>query len=199
MIGHLRGRLLKSAPERVLVDVGGVGYAVRVPLSTYYELEKRDPDGEVELLIHTQVREDAIELFGFLTEEEKVLFEKLISVSGIGPRLAQGILSGIAPADLLACLAGGDVPRLLRIPGVGKKTAERMVLELRDSARTLSSTLVTSGTARPSAQEDLVAALLGLGYRRNEAERAAAAATAADPDADLAVLLRAALKRLAKV
>jgi len=199
VIGHLRGRLLKSSPERVLVDVGGVGYAVRIPLSTYYELEKRDRDCEVELLIHTQVREDAIELFGFLTEEEKVLFEKLISVSGIGPRLAQGILSGIAPADLLSCLAGGDVPRLLRVPGVGKKTAERMVLELRDSAQLLAAAATASGSARPPIEEDLVGALLSLGYRRSEAQRAAQAVLAEDPEGEIAALLRAALKRLAKV
>lgn len=199
MIGHLRGRLLSSSPERVLVDVGGVGYAVRVPLSTYYELEKRDPRAEVELLIHTQVREDAIELFGFSTERERTLFEKLISVSGIGPRLAQGILSGMAAEDLLTCLSSGDVHRLVRIPGVGKKTAERLVLELRESASSLRGAPAADEPARAEPAEDLIAALLSLGYRRSEVERAAAAALAEDPEGELPELLRATLKRLSKV
>lgn len=198
MIGHLRGRLLRSSPERVVLDVGGVGYAVRVPLSTYWELEKRAPRAEVELLIHTHVREDAIELFGFSTEQERLLFEKLISVSGIGPRLGQGILSGMAAEDLLACLASGDVGRLVRIPGVGKKTAERLILELRDSARSLAGAAAEQ-PLRATPEEDLVAALLNLGYRRNEVERAAAAAVTDDPEGELADLLRATLKRLSKV
>ena len=130
VIGHLRGTLLKSAPEGVLLDVQGVGYAVNVPLSTFYELEKSGVGSEIGLHIHTHAREDVLALYGFWSEREKQLFEKLIAVNGIGPRLAQVILSGMAPDDLLAALAVGDTARLTTIPGVGKKTAERMVLEL---------------------------------------------------------------------
>jgi Holliday junction DNA helicase RuvA len=202
VIGWLRGHLRSVAPGRVLLDVGGVGYAVRTSLSTYYELERLGLGAQAELRIHTHVREDALELFGFASEEEQALFERLIGVSGIGPRLAQGILSGMAPREVLSALAAGDVARLVRIPGVGKKTAERMVLELREAAQHLVATLPAGEPAAPlprSDDDDLVQALVNLGYRPPEAEKAVHAVRQERPDAPFQELLRAALRRLAKV
>lgn len=199
MIGHLRGALLRIAPDEVILDVGGVGYAVRTPLSTYYELERSGEGATAELLIHTQVREDAIELFGFVTEDELALFRRLIGVSGIGPRLAQVILSGMAPADVLGALAAGDVPRLVTIPGVGKKTAERMVLELRDAA----AELLRSGDREPapaaSEEQDLVSALVQLGYRQKVAEGAVHKVRSEHPEAEFGEQLRLSLRALSKV
>src|SRR6476469_1349453 len=146
MIGYLHGQLLKATPERLLLDVQGVGYEVHIPLSTWYEIEKRR-DEPVRLFIHTHMREDGIALFGFWTEREKLLFERLIAVSGIGPRLARVALSGMAPDDLLGAIASGDVGRLATIPGVGKKTAERMVLELKDKMRELAAELPETAVA----------------------------------------------------
>ncbi len=199
MIGLLHGRLLTSTPQSVLIDVHGVGYAVHVSLSTYSEIEKaaRAPgfDGEVRLFIHTHLREDGIALFGFWSEREKRLFEKLIAVGGIGPRLAQVILSGMAPNDLVAALAAGDAVRLTTIPGVGRKTAERMVVELRDRMRDLLSEL----PERPApGDEDLVEALVNLGYRAAQAERAVQQARQEKPDAVFHELLRLSLKRLSR-
>jgi Holliday junction DNA helicase RuvA len=130
MIAVLRGVLLEKHPNQAIVDVAGVGYDVTIPVSTYAHLP--ETGAEVRLHIHTHVREDALALFGFLTPDEKALFEKLISVSGIGPKMAMAVLSGIPALDLIANIRGGEVDRLVRIPGVGKKTAERMILELRD-------------------------------------------------------------------
>ena len=196
MIGYLKGTLLSSAPDHVLLDVGGVGYAVFVPLSTFYEIERAGSDGRIGLFIHTHLREGALELFGFWSEREKQLFEKLIAVSGIGPKLARVILSGMPPDDLVAALADGDVTRLTRVPGIGKKTAERMILELKDKVMDLAADL----PARPAAaqDEDLVLALVNLGYRRKDAEMATAAAREDDPDGAVHDLLRASLKRLSR-
>ena len=130
MIAFLRGRVHDKQPNRVIVDVGGVGYDVHVPLSTFYNLG--DEGAEVSLRVHTHVREDALQLYGFLTELEQQLFERLIAISGIGPRLATVVLSGMEPRDLVAAVQRADVARLTTIPGVGKKTAERIVLELKD-------------------------------------------------------------------
>lgn len=175
MIAHLRGRVLEIETDRLVLDVGGVGYEVRVPLSTYYALAPSSPDGlpkgEVSLRIHTHVREDALELFGFVTDEEKALFEKLIAVSGIGPKLAQVVLSGMAPLEVLQALAGGDVATLTRIPGIGKKTAERMIVELRDKAGAMVEEQGAVAAPSSSSQSDLVLALVNLGYRQNVAER----------------------------
>ena len=137
MIGYLRGRRLALEPESLVLDVNGVGYAARIPMSTYFELEKLDPDDEIGLFVHTHVRADAIELFGFRTEAERTLFEHLLGVGGVGPRLAQVVLSGGSTRDLLNAIGGGNVAVLTRIPGIGRKTAERMVLELREKAKTL--------------------------------------------------------------
>ncbi len=137
VIGFLRGRVLQSSPDHVLLDVAGVGYSVHIPVSTYSVIERARAGEPVELFIRTHVREDALDLYGFATEAEKRVFEALIGVSGIGPRLAQVILSGMGWEDLLDALAAADVVRLTRIPGVGKKTSERMVVELRDIASRL--------------------------------------------------------------
>ncbi len=170
MIGQVRGRLLRKEPQEAIVDVGGVGYRVAIPLSTFYRIG--EPGGEVTLLIHTHVREDTLALFGFLTAAEQALFERLIAVSGVGPKLALSILSGIEAPDLVAALRSSDVVRLTRIPGVGKKTAERLVLELKDKVQGLAAAEeAPSAAPTSSAKEDLVSALVHLGYSRPEAER----------------------------
>lgn len=196
MIGYLQGKLLARAPQVVLVDVRGVGYEVHIPLSTFYELEKLGDAAEVGLHVHTHVREDAITLFGFRTEREKRLFEKLIGVSGIGPRLAQTALSGMAPDDLVAALAAGDVRRLATIPGVGKKTAERMVLELSDKVQELAAGLPEHVPVE--ADDDVVSALVNLGYKEKQAVKAVGQARKETPDAAFAELLRDSLKRLSR-
>lgn len=178
MISRLTGRLLEKEPHQVLIDVGGVGYQAFIPLSTFYSLP---PDGEeVTLRIYTHVREDQLALFGFGTRDEQDLFEKLIEISGIGPRLALAILSGLPAGDLIAAIADGDAARLRSIPGVGPKTADRVVLELRDRVRTLQKAREEQGRearvpgARPgrSVTHDVVSALVNLGYRENQAENA---------------------------
>lgn len=198
MIGHLQGQLLKATPERVLLDVQGVGYEVHVPLSTWYEIERRR-DERIRLYIHTHMREDGITLFGFWTEREKLIFQRLIAVSGIGPRLAQVTLSGMPPDDLLAAIAAGDLGRLATIPGVGKKTAERMVLELREKMRELAAELPEQAAAAAQpADQDVVSALVNLGYKASQAERAVAEARREKPDAAFNELLRASLNRLSR-
>jgi Holliday junction DNA helicase RuvA len=196
MIGYLRGRVLRSTPTALLLDVGGVGYRLQVPASTFYEIERSGED-ELGLYVHTHVREDALELYGFWTPREKELFERLIAVSGIGPKLARVILSGMAPDELIAALSAGNVTRLSSIPGIGKKTAERMVLELRDKVRLLAADL-PDRPAATSDDEDLVTALVHLGYRENVARRAVAETREEDPEAAFHDHLRRALKRLSR-
>lgn len=200
MIGMLRGRAVERDPERLLIDVDGVGYEVLVPVSTYVEVERRaaaeDGAPAVQLHVHTHVREDAIILFGFWTAREKQLFLRLIAVSGIGPKLARVVLSGMPPDDLVLALAAGDSPRLATIPGVGKKTAERMVLELREKVGDLAETL----PARPAeGGDEVVSALVNLGYKRQQAERAVGEVRRELPDADFPELLRKSLARLSRV
>lgn len=198
MIGHLRGRLAAATPERVLLDVGGVGYQLHVSLTTYSELDRAGVGAEVALHVHTHVREDQLALYGFSTARELELFERLIAVSGIGPRLAQVVLSGMAVDDLVAALAAGDLARLTRIPGVGKKTAERMVVELRDRLRELARDVAPPAGAAAS-DDDLVAALENLGYKRSQAEKAVADARREAPAAAFHELLPLALRRLSRV
>ena len=198
MISHLRGHLLSLTPELAVVDVHGVGYAVSLPLPTYYELQRLPAQAEVSLFVHTHVREDALALYGFWTERERALFERLITVSGVGPRLARAILSGLPPEELLRALAAGDVPRLTRIPGVGKKTAERLVLELREKAAELAATPAAAALREPD-DEDLLVALVNLGYRRGDAEKALADVHRESAGAAVPELLRMALKRLARL
>jgi Holliday junction DNA helicase RuvA len=198
VIGHLRGTLLSASPERVVVEAGGVGYALHVSLATYSELERAGVGAQVALHVHTHVREDALALHGFATPREKELFERLITVSGIGPRLAQVVLSGLPADDLLQAIAASDVARLTRIPGVGKKTAERMVVELRDKLQALAKEVAP---ARPSgaSDDDLVAALVNLGYKLAQAEKAVVDARRDAPQADFHELLPQALRRLSRV
>mgnify|MGYP001217582836 CR=1 FL=1 len=197
MIGYLRGSILERTPERVLLDVGGVDYDVHVPLSTYYEIERAAASGSISLYIHTHVREDEISLFGFWTTRERLLFERLIAVSGIGPKLARVVLSGMAPEDLTQAIASADLGRLATIPGIGKKTAERIVLELRDKMRDLAAELPV-GSGAPAADQDVVSALVNLGYKPAQAERAVADARRERPDAPFHDLLRASLNRLSR-
>ena len=199
MIGRLAGRVARKAPNAVIIDVGGVGYQVLIPLSTFYALPA---EGEAAALeISTQVREDAIQLFGFASEREKRLFEQLISVSKIGPKLATAVLSGMPVDDLCAAIAAGDVARLSTIPGVGAKTAERMALELRGKVAPLldeagrAAAVPPKADAGSQAAEDAAAALVNLGYKAKDAERAVGRA-AREGEASLEALIRRALSIL---
>lgn len=192
MIAHLRGRVLRKSPQEVVLDVAGVGYRVAIPVTTFYRLGEEG--AEVSLRVHTQVREDTLALFGFLTAHEHALFERLIEVAGVGPKLAVNILSGIEAAELAAALRGSDVARLTRIPGVGKKTAERLVVELKDK---MPPVLVPAAEAEAapaeSPKEDLLSALAHLGYSRSEAERGVERALREDGAGRFEDLLRRAL------
>ena len=168
MIAHLRGRILEKNPTHAIVEAGGVGYDVAISIATFSGLAGEG--SEVSLYIHTHVREDMLALYGFLLREEKQLFERLISVSGIGPKLAITVLSGMAPDALVTALRGNDLTALTRIPGVGKKTAERMVLELRDKLEGLAAAPAAAPASRM--EEDVVSALVNLGYQRSAAEQA---------------------------
>lgn len=196
MIGYLRGRLLSSSPEIIILDVGGVGYEVHVPLSTYYEVERAGADSDIGLYIRTHLRDDSLTLFGFWSERERLLFDKLLAVGGIGPKLARVILSGTPPDELIAAIAVGDIARLSRTPGVGKKTAERMVVELKDKVQELAAELPE---AKPVARDnDLIMALVSLGYKKRDAEAAAAAAEEELADAPFHELLRVSLSKLSR-
>jgi len=171
MIGQLRGRLADKRPNQVLVDVGGVGYIVAVPLSTYATLGELHT--EVTLLIHTHVREDALSLYGFLSSREKHLFEMLLSASGVGPTLALKILSGMSAEELIPAIRGNDLGRLTKIPGVGRKTAERMVVELKDKLEAIAIAEQKPSVASPAGVEaDVISALINLGYDGRTAENA---------------------------
>ncbi|HKD17075.1 MAG TPA: Holliday junction branch migration protein RuvA [Thermoanaerobaculia bacterium] len=193
MIGRLTGRLAAKAPDHVLLDVGGVGYLVHIPLSTFYELP--DPEGPASLWVHTHVREDALALYGFLTERERTLFLLLLGVTGIGPRVALTVLSGIPPSELVDALRSQDVRRLVAIPGVGKKTAERMVLELAEKVASLPGEAPARAPAAAAA-DDVVSALVNLGYRKAEAERAVDATARAGGSREFGPFLKEALRRL---
>ena len=170
MIAHLRGKLIARHPNQVIVDAMGVGYDVTISVPTFSELPPAG--GEVALHIHTHVREDQIALYGFLRPEEKNLFEKLISVSGIGPKLAITILSGMPADEMTSAIRGNDVARLTKIPGIGRKTAERMVLELRDKLPPVGTDQVHVIPSLSAIQEDVLSALMNLGYQRASAEKA---------------------------
>ena len=173
MIALLRGKLIEKNPSRLIVDVGGVGYDVQVPLSTFYVVG--EPGGDVALRVHTHVREDVIALYGFATPLEQELFERLIAISGIGPKLALAVLSGIEPAELLKAIRMQDVARLTAIPGIGKKTAERIGLEMKDRLpAALKAVDLEPGKTGPEDQlrDDLLSALINLGYQRAVAEKA---------------------------
>ena len=194
MIAHIRGTVLEKHPNQVIVESGGVGYDVTVPISTYSALP--EVGAEVRLRIHTHVREDALSLFGFLTQDEKTLFEKLIGVSSIGPKLAVTVLSGLPTAELIASIRQGQAENLVRIPGVGKKTAERIVLELRDKLELLAAGApATQPAATLSAlEQDVLSALLNLGCARPAAEAAVRKAKAQGPAVDFEQYFRRALE-----
>jgi Holliday junction DNA helicase RuvA len=195
LIAHLAGRLLRKSPQEVVVDVSGVGYRVFIPLSTFYRLG--EPGDEARLRVHTHVRDDALALYGFLTAEEQGLFERLIEVSGVGPKLALNILSGIEATELGAALRGSDVARLTRVPGVGRKTAERLILELKDKIPAAANAEAPlPETASSALKEDLVSALANLGYSRGEAEKAADRALREGGEERFEDLLRLSLRLL---
>lgn len=196
MIAALRGRLFEKQPARLIVDVGGVGYDVQVPLSTYGSVG--DVGSEIALRVHTHVREEQIALFGFLTALEQQIFERLISVNGIGPKVALAVLSGIAPGDLVAAVQGNEPARLTTIPGIGRKTAERIVLELRD--RLPAALPVSADAATPGSiiRADLLSALVNLGYPRPTVEKAVGDVLKAQPGATFDEALRQALGKLAR-
>jgi Holliday junction DNA helicase RuvA len=197
MIAHLRGILLEKHPNQAIVEAQGVGYDVTIPVSTFSSLP--EAGHEVKLRIHTHVREDAIALFGFSTSDEKALFEKLIGVSGIGPKLAITALSGLATAELVTAIRSGAVEVLVRIPGVGKKTAERIVLELRDKLDllTIGAKSTTAAAGRPAldpVDDDVVSALINFGTTRAQAEEAVRKAKRDSEDNGFEPLFRRSLK-----
>ena len=198
MIALLRGRLLEKHPNQIIVETGGVGYDVVIPISTFSALP--EAGSEVKLRIHTHVREDALALFGFLTTDEKTIFEKLISVSGIGPTLAIKVLSGMATSDLTAAIRNGHVEQLVRIPGVGKKTAERIVLELKDKLEGVAAMAAAGVPASLAAsalsviEQDVMSALLNLGCNRASAEAAVRKAKTAGAPAEFEPLFRKSLE-----
>jgi len=195
MIGQLRGRLADKRPNQVLVDVGGVGYLVQVPLSTFASLGELHT--EVILLIHTHVREDALSLYGFLSSREKHFFELLLSASGVGPTLALKILSGMNVEELVPAIRSSDLARLTRIPGVGRKTAERIVVELKDKLEAVTLEAEKPAAASPAGVEaDVVSALVNLGYDARAAESAVADAKREVGVANFEKLLRAGLQSL---
>ena len=172
MIAHLKGQLAYKSPEYTIVDVNGVGYQVFTPLSTYYALPNLGQT--VSLRVHTRVREDELKLFGFLTEEEQTIFQKLITINKVGPRLALGILSGMSPADLFSAVMNNNIARLSTIPGVGKKTAERLTLEMKDKLADLALAMdhQPESARAEGFYDDALSALVNLGYKKPEAEKA---------------------------
>jgi holliday junction DNA helicase RuvA len=197
MIAHLKGQLTYKSPEHTIIDVNGVGYQVFTPLSTYYALPNLGQT--VSLKIHTRVREDELKLFGFLTEEEQVIFQKLITINKVGPRLALGILSGMSPADLFSAVMNNDAAKLSTIPGVGKKTAERLTLEMKDKLKDLALDMEHRPESAPTEgfYDDALSALVNLGYKKPEAEKALKATYNQNgKDASLEDLIKESLKNL---
>ena len=204
MIAQLSGKLTQKLPNIIIIDVGGVGYEVTIPVTTFYELG--EPGSDVSLKIHTNVREDSIQLFGFWTAREKELFLRLTSVSGIGPKLAITMLSGMPAGELIAAIRSNDLVRLTAIPGVGKKTAERVVVELRDKLATISleeagggpTVSQVAGFGEEAIRSDTVEALMALGYPKAVAEKAVTSAMREDGDPSIESVLKRSLKRLSR-
>ncbi|MBI5683351.1 MAG: Holliday junction branch migration protein RuvA [Deltaproteobacteria bacterium] len=198
MIAHITGKLIYKSPESVIIDVAGVGYEVHIPLSTYYGLP--DIHEHISLNTYTHVREDAMQLYGFLTQVEKEIFQLLIGVSGVGPRLARNILSGINAHELTHALSNNDMSKLKSIPGIGGKTAERLVVELRDKVSAVISKTVHHKTRYDGKDEmynDVLSALLNLGYKTQQSEKALEKVKASNKDAKFDVLLKETLRVLA--
>lgn len=190
MIGYLKGKIIQEKPTQVIIDVNGVGYVVSIPVSAFEELQGKEI---VELFIHTVVREDAIALYGFVKESDKEMFELLISVNGIGPKLAIGVLSGIKTDDLKTAIQKGDVTRIVAAPGVGKKIAERLMLELRGKMDSLST---SSDNVQYAIRGEGVAALVTLGYNQKIAERVVSEILQETPDITIENLLKVSFKKL---
>jgi Holliday junction DNA helicase RuvA len=206
MIAHLSGTLLHKEATYVIVDVGGVGYEVQIPVSTFYDLD--DEGSPVKLRIYTHVREDTLQLYGFKTARERELFLKFISVSGIGPKLGITLLSGMSADEMIASIRTNNLARLTLIPGVGRKTAERLIMELREKVAELSSVQLeeelgakpeVTGPTEDTVRADALSALLNLGYQRSGAEKAIDAALAEGGDVTVESILRRSLKKLARV
>jgi Holliday junction DNA helicase RuvA len=198
VIAFLRGHVIDKQPNRLIVDVQGVGYELHVPLSTFYDAG--EVGAAIALRVYTHVREEALQLYGFLTVLEQQVFERLIGISGIGPKLAIAVLSGIDPRELVVAVERGDVARLTAIPGIGKKTAERIVLELRDRLKQLDAAPLAGAAAAAAPidrlREDLVSALVNLGYHRPQAEKTVDSTLKAHPDAGFEDALRRSLSGL---
>ncbi len=198
MIAFLRGRILEKQPNRIILDVNGVGYELAIPLSTYYDVG--DEGGEIAVRVYTHVREDALQLYGFLTEFERQVFERLIGISGIGPKLAVAVLSGVDSRELVTAVQRGDVARLTAIPGIGKKTAERIVLELRDRLAQIAVPAAVGAPSVDSAGErlrsDLLSALQNLGYHRPQADKAVDTVLSSTPDVTFEQALKDVLRKL---
>lgn len=195
MIAYLQGNLIHKSPAAAIVDVNGVGYQVNIPLSTYYGLPGLG--SRVSFKIHTHMREDGIRLYGFSTEEEQKTFEKLIGISKVGPKLALTILSGMSVRDFMSAVSDQDIARLSAIPGVGPKTAERLALEMRDKLQEVASSFAPEFAGKNGAMEDALSALLNLGYKRGQAEKAVKTVTAASQgEADLECVIKECLKIL---
>lgn len=195
MIAHLAGTLLEKHLQRLVVDVGGVGYDVQVPLSTFYAVG--EPGARVTLRVHTHVREDALQLFGFVTALELSLFQRLIAVSGIGPKVALAVLSGIEPADLIRAVKGSDIARLTRIPGVGKKTSERIVVELKDRLPKMEEPAASDTVSDASdVRDNVISALVNLGYQRPAVEKVVGTVLRKVETREFEPLLREVLKSL---
>jgi len=196
MIAHLRGKLLTKYPNQAIVETGGVGYDVTITVPTFAELPQ--VGSEILLHIHTYVREDVLALYGFRRPEEKQLFEKLIAVSGIGPKLAITVLSGMPADEMVAAIRGNDAARLTKIPGIGKKTAERMILELRDKLPPLGADAITAIPTLTAVQEDVMSALTNLGYQRAAAEKTVAAVARNNTADSFEIMFREALAALSR-
>jgi Holliday junction DNA helicase RuvA len=195
MIAYLKGTLIRKQPNQVVIDTGGVGYCAAIPLSTFFKLG--EIDAQVELLVHTHMTDNALSLFGFATTAEKEIFLKLIGISGIGPKLAMNILSGIEPAELEDAIRRTDVARISLIPGIGKKTALRVAMELQDKIEKKEKVLAAKGSKE---KEDLVSALANMGFRRKEIEPTVDKVLAALPeDAGFERMLRECLKHMARL
>jgi holliday junction DNA helicase RuvA len=207
MIAHLSGTLLSKQATSLIIDVGGVGYEVTIPLSTFYDLE--DAGSEVKLRIYTHVREDILQLYGFKTVRERELFLKIISVSGIGPKLGITLLSGMNADELIASIRTNNLARLILIPGIGRKTAERLVVELREKVAELSSAQLEeelgakdefrTGLPEDTVRSDALSALLNLGYQRSSAEKAIDSALSEGGEITVESVLRRGLRKLARV
>lgn len=192
MIGHLKGKLISAKPTRILLDVNGVGYLVNISINTFEEISDKK---EISLFIHTGVKEDSITLYGFSTESEKDMFELLISVNGIGPKIALSILSGIKTDDLKSAIYSSDVSRIVSVPGIGRKTAERMVLELKSK---IDSVTIDKSGYHPDVRSEAVAALCTLGYNVRTAEKITAEIISSNPEATIEELIRYSLAALNK-